>query len=715
MIGHTKSAAYQYYGNMNSMYEAPKVDTLIGNIESNTANGYREALEELFPIASCPEDSSRRRPLKSLMPEVMQVIDLIATLLEQKANRRSVILTGSPGSGKTFILQQMAMNADSLPGVVLDNPLIFRTFDSRLFSSMLRSMNDEDADAMISDKLPRVFSMLPHEDQADSTVLELNNYKVAEIISDMAPDSRMIVEMPHSAMNDFITNNPDIIARFDIINLDFYNPNPKSILEELKYVDRHLYFKHYISVLTERQLSDLLDATMFFAISNGEKRDPTDADIRKFQKLDMPIGEYVNVLEMVHVKLDQDHIGQPDDKMLSMYLDSVLNAKFESVSYDEAVGMKAMDSIPGSIKVVQSSDDEIGRMINEVIASEDDSKKKTKRKKTKLPYRSVNTLAERLKNRVIGQDEAIDSLVEAVKVDAAGVSDKTKPIGVFLFSGPSGVGKTELAKQLADQLFTKPVDLIRLDMSEYATEESTSKLFGISPGYIGYDSGGQLTNAVKKSPQSIILLDEVEKAHKNVWNSFLQVFDDGRMTDNTGEVVDFTNTIIIMTSNLGTEAMFKRHTGFGEQSDRTYEAELRSAVDNAINKYFTPELQNRIDAKILFHPLSRDSMKSIIGLQLKKISARLRTSHKMKFDTDLDDDTISWILDMSESRQFGARKLSRVIRKQIVEPMADWLIAHKKAFTSNDILHMTYDGDTKRPVFSVTKKTAHRRRKSING
>lgn len=692
------------------MYEAPKVDTLIGNIESNTANGHREALEELFPIATCPEGSSRRRPLASLMPEVMQVIDLIATLIEQKTNHRSVILTGSPGSGKTFILQQMAMNANSLPGVTSANPLVFRTFDSRLFSAMLRSMNDEDANAMISDKLPRVFSMLPHEDQADSTVLELNNYKIAEIISDMAPDSRMIVEMPHSAMNDFITNNPNIIARFDIINLDFYNPDPKSILEELKYVDRHLYFKHYTSVLTERQLSDLLDETMFFIISNGEKREPTNADIRKFQKLDMPIGEYVNILEMVHVKLDQDHIGQPDDKMLSMYVDSVLNAKMDSVSYDEAIGMKDMDSMPGSIRVVQP-DDEIGKLINEVIANDGESK----RKKAKLPYRNVNTLAERLKNRVIGQDEAIDSLVEAVKVDAAGVSDKTKPIGVFLFSGPSGVGKTELAKQLADQLFTKPVDLIRLDMSEYATEESTSKLFGISPGYIGYDSGGQLTNAVKKSPQSIILLDEVEKAHKNVWNSFLQVFDDGRMTDNTGEVVDFTNTIIIMTSNLGTEAMFKRHTGFGEQSDRTYEAELKSAVDNAINKYFTPELQNRIDAKILFHPLSRDSMKSIIGLQLKKVSARLRTSHKMKFDTDLDDSTISWILDLSESRQFGARKLSRVIRKQIVEPMADWLIAHKKAFTSNDILHMTYDGDTKRPVFSVTKKVAHRRRKSING
>ena len=703
-----------YIGTMNNMYTVRNVNELLGELNKNTTLGDSNVLKALFPVVPKDKKSKRRRQLDTLMPSTLDLIMSMSTILEQRRKAKSIIVTGRAGAGKTFILQQMAMNADDLP--CTDYSLNFSSFNSKLFSSILKSMSSEDGDAFTSTRLPRILQGLNVHDKKENrkNVIILNNYKIAEMIAAVAPSTRMILELPKSILQNFISNNPDIIGRFEIFDLDDHAPSWRELNDELMYVEKHVLEEYYKSVLTEKQVSTFMEEATNSCLDPNDVKTLKEHDFRD-AIVTIPIGDYIDMLEKLHVELDQVGKYKPGSVAFRNHMKNVLMTRSDLLTYDDSIMLSSASQDAGHLKIISSIDDEdmaklFGMNEDQVNDLEGHQSGSGDDHEDDLEYRDISTLGDRLKTKVIGQDDAVDSLVESIKIDAAGVSDKTRPIGVFLFEGPSGVGKTELAKRLAEELFTKPVNLIRLDMSEYATEESSSKLFGISPGYVGYDAGGQLTNKVKSNPHSVILLDEVEKAHRNIWNSFLQVFDDGRMTDNTGEVVDFTNTIIIMTSNLGTASMFKTHTGFGERSDDTFEHEMRSAVKKATDKYFTPEMQNRIDAMIVFHPLSKDTLKNIVGLQLDKINDRLRSSHKMSLDLKLDADMMSWILNESESREYGARKLDRVIRKHITEPLADWLIAHDKKYTGNDILHMTYDKTG--PAFKVTKT---RRKKAING
>lgn len=699
------------------MYTVRNVNELLEELSKNTMTGDSNILEALFPAVPKDKESKRRRPLDTLTPSTLDLITSMSTILEQRRKAKSIIVTGRAGAGKTFILQQMAMNAEDLP--CTDYSLNFYSFNSKLFSSTLKSMSSDDGDEFTSTRLPRILQGLNTYGKKENSknVIILNNYKIAEIMAAVAPSTRMVLELPKSILHDFISNNPDIINRFEIFDLDDHTPTWKELNDEVKYVEKHVLENYYKSVLTDRQVASFLEEATSNCIDPNDIKTVQEQGL-KDAVISIPIGDYIDGLEKLHVELDQIGEYKPEGDVFRSHMKNVLMTRSDLLTYDDSVMLSSASQNVNHFRIISSIDeDEMAKLFEENgdLGNEFEnhpSSDGTDEHEEDLEYRDISTLGDRLKAKVIGQDGAVDSLVESIKIDAAGVSDKTRPIGVFLFEGPSGVGKTELAKQLAEELFTKPVNLIRLDMSEYATEESSSKLFGISPGYIGYDMGGQLTNKVKTNPHSVILLDEVEKAHKNIWNSFLQVFDDGRMTDNTGEVVDFTNTIIIMTSNLGTDSMFKRHTGFGERTDETFEHDMKSAIKDATDKYFTPEMQNRIDAMILFHPLSKDTLKEIIELQLGKINDRLKSSHKMSLDLNLDTKTMNWILNESESREYGARKLDRVIRKSITEPLADWLITHDKKYTGNDILHMTYDGKTEKPVFKVTKT---RRKKAING
>ena len=220
-------------------------------------------------------------------------------------------------------------------------------------------------------------------------------------------------------------------------------------------------------------------------------------------------------------------------------------------------------------------------------------------------------LDDTLHTRVVGQDEAVDSVTNAVLRSRAGVQDPNRPLGSFLFLGPTGVGKTELAKALAEAMFDSENNMVRLDMSEYMDKINVTRLIGAAPGYVGYEEGGQLTEAVRRNPYTVVLLDEVEKAHPDVFNILLQILDDGRLTDSQGRIVDFKNTIIIMTSNLGSDALLDGTDENGEIDD-----EAREAVQSALKMHFRPEFLNRIDDTILFRPLSHNDMDGIVRKML---------------------------------------------------------------------------------------------------
>ncbi len=281
-----------------------------------------------------------------------------------------------------------------------------------------------------------------------------------------------------------------------------------------------------------------------------------------------------------------------------------------------------------------------------------------------------------LRKRVIGQDEAISAVARAIRRSRAGLKDPKRPIGSFLFLGPTGVGKTELAKALAAELFGGEVNLIRLDMSEYMESHTVSRLFGSPPGYVGYDEGGQLTEQVRRRPYSVILLDEVEKAHPEVFNALLQIMDDGRLTDGQGRTVDFKNTVVIMTSNAGS-ADLKRAVRIGflptkddDSGDEQHEA-MRSKAMDGLKRIFRPEFINRIDQIVVFHSLGKTELYQIVDLLLAQVRSRL-SEHNIELEVS--DEARDLLLREGFDEEYGSRPLRRTIQTYVDDTLADALL-----------------------------------------
>lgn len=286
-------------------------------------------------------------------------------------------------------------------------------------------------------------------------------------------------------------------------------------------------------------------------------------------------------------------------------------------------------------------------------------------------------LEETLHNRVIGQDEAVTAIAKAIRRGRVGLKDPNRPIGSFLFLGPTGVGKTELSKALADAMFGTESALIRVDMSEFMEKHTVSKLIGSPPGYVGYDEGGQLSEKVRRNPYSVILFDEVEKAHPDVFNVLLQVLDDGHITDSTGRVVDFKNTVIIMTSNAGAENIVAPKTlGFATATDEKQNHEnMKSKVMDEVKRIFKPEFINRIDEIIVFHMLNKEQIAKIVDIMIDTVNKR--TLEQMKISIELDDEAKKYIVEKGYDEKYGARPLRRTIQNEIEDNIAEKILEGK--------------------------------------
>jgi ATP-dependent Clp protease ATP-binding subunit ClpB len=266
-------------------------------------------------------------------------------------------------------------------------------------------------------------------------------------------------------------------------------------------------------------------------------------------------------------------------------------------------------------------------------------------------------MEERLHERVIGQDEAIAAVSNALRRSRAGLSDPHRPIGSFLFLGPTGVGKTELAKALAEFMFDSEQAIVRLDMSEYMEKHTVARLIGAPPGYVGYEEGGQLTEAVRRRPYAVVLLDEIEKAHPDVFNTLLQLMDDGRLTDGQGRTVSFTNTVLIMTSNVGSDRIV------GESVDE----KIREGIEEVLAATFKPEFLNRIDDTVIFHRLSKEDIGRIVDLQVNQLVGRVR---ERGIEIELTDAARTLLGNLGYDPTYGARPLKRVVQKQLVDKLA---------------------------------------------
>jgi ATP-dependent Clp protease ATP-binding subunit ClpC len=318
--------------------------------------------------------------------------------------------------------------------------------------------------------------------------------------------------------------------------------------------------------------------------------------------------------------------------------------------------------------------------------------------------RRLQTMADDLKKVIIGQDEAIEKLVRAIKRSRTGLKDPNKPIGSFIFLGQTGVGKTELAKSLARYMFDTEEALIRVDMSEYMEKFSLSRLIGAPPGYVGYEEGGQLTEKVRRKPYSVVLLDEIEKAHPDIFNIMLQVLDDGILTDGLGRKIDFKNTIIIMTSNIGAKELREFGTGVGFASNakvaQSYD-HMKSTLEGAMRKVFRPEFLNRIDDVIIFRQLEKEHILRIVNLALAKVAKRLA---QVGLIINVSEEVKEFIADKGFDQQFGARPLNRTIQKYIEDPIADELLNPRGE--GMNTIQIDFDAEAQTTIIKIVEGAA---------
>lgn len=348
---------------------------------------------------------------------------------------------------------------------------------------------------------------------------------------------------------------------------------------------------------------------------------------------------------------------------------------------------KALDEANVRLKEIQKG----RKMLKEEVDEEDIAEVVAKwtgipvKKLLESETHKLIRMEHRLRNRVVGQDEAISAVSNAIRRARAGLQDPNRPIGSFMFLGPTGVGKTELAKALAEFLFDDENAMIRIDMSEYQERHTVSRLIGAPPGYVGYEEGGQLTEAVRRRPYSVVLFDEVEKAHPEVFNVLLQVLDDGRLTDGHGRTVDFRNTIIIMTSNIGSAHIHDFLLSGGSDHWQDLKKDLKAKITEDLRTFFRPEFLNRIDEIIIFNPLSKEVMKDIVEIQIKRIQEYLKNR---KIDITLTEEAKDYIARISYDPVFGARPLRRVLQREIMDSLAIKLI--EGTFKEGDIVEIEF-------------------------
>ena len=315
----------------------------------------------------------------------------------------------------------------------------------------------------------------------------------------------------------------------------------------------------------------------------------------------------------------------------------------------------------------------------------------------------LRKMADDMKQMVVGQDDAISKVVKAIQRNRVGLKDPKKPIGTFIFLGPTGVGKTELARALSRYMFDSEDSLIRIDMSEYMEKFTVTRLIGAPPGYVGYEEGGQLTEKVRRKPYSVILLDEIEKAHPDIYNILLQVLDDGQLTDGLGRKIDFKNTLIIMTSNIGVRQLKEFGDGVGFATANRVQNQddnNKAVIEKALKRTFSPEFLNRIDDVVIFNSLSRENIFEIIDILMKGVLKRLNI---LGFSLELSPDAKDFIAEKGHDSQFGARPLHRAIQKYLEDPLAEEILSMN--LKQGDILIAQLDKEQNKIRFDFKEKT----------
>jgi ATP-dependent Clp protease ATP-binding subunit ClpC len=625
-------------------------------------------------------------------------IERVAQILSRR-KKNNPILIGEPGVGKTAIAEGLALRIiqKKVSRVLFGKRVVTLDLASLVAGTKYRGQFEERMKAVMNEleKSPDVILFIDElhtivgAGGASGSLDASNMFKPALARGEI----QCIGATTLDEYRQYIEKDGALARRFQMVMVDSTSVEETiQILDNIKekYEDHHhvIYTKEAIEAcvkLSDRYISDRY----------------------------LP-DKAIDVLDEAGARVHINNIHVPDD--IVKYEEAIEEVKKEknrvvkSQKYEEAAQLRDREKkLIEQLDIAKAKWEEKTR--TEKYTVNEDNVADVIAMMTGIPTRRIAqkesnkllNMGEELSGKVIGQEEAIRKLVKAIQRTRVGLKDPRKPIGSFIFLGPTGVGKTELAKVLANYLFDKEDALVRIDMSEYMEKFSVSRLVGAPPGYVGYEEGGQLTEQVRRKPYSVVLLDEIEKAHPDVFNILLQVLDDGILTDGLGRRVDFRNTIIIMTSNIGVRDLkdFGSGIGFASSTKRENEEEaMKSTIQNALKRAFSPEFLNRLDDVIVFNSLQREHIHKIIDITLKKLFDRIM---QIGYHVELTDKAKDFLAEKGYDHQFGARPLNRAIQKYLEDPVAEEIL--KGEVEEGGTILADYEGQGDALTIKTVKKT----------
>ena len=628
-------------------------------------------------------------------------IERVAQILSRR-KKNNPILIGEPGVGKTAIAEGLALRIiqKKVSRVLFGKRVVTLDLASLVAGTKYRGQFEERMKAVMNEleKSPEVILFIDEihtivgAGGASGSLDASNMFKPALARGDI----QCIGATTLDEYRQYIEKDGALARRFQIVMID--STTPAETIEILQNIKEKYEDHHHVNYSDEAieacvKLSDRYISDRFLPDKAIDVLDEAGARVH---------------LNNIHVPAD---IVKLEDQIEGVKKEK--NKVVKSQKYEEAAALRDKEK-----KLIEQLD-------NAKLRWEEETKKKRYSVKeenvaeviammTGIPVNRVAqkesakllTMGTELKNRVIGQDEAITKLVKAIQRTRVGLKDPKKPIGSFIFLGPTGVGKTELAKALASYLFDKDDALVRIDMSEYMEKFSVSRLVGAPPGYVGYEEGGQLTEKIRRKPYSVVLLDEIEKAHPDVYNILLQVLDDGILTDGLGRRVDFRNTIIIMTSNIGARDLKDFGTGIGfatKTRKDNIDDMMKGTIQSALRKTFSPEFLNRLDDVIVFNSLERNDLHKIIEITLKNVFKRIEA---LGYFVDLTEKAKDFLADKGYDPSYGARPLNRAIQKYLEDQVAEEIL--KGELAEGDTIMAEHDGTSDSLTLQVKKKKAEK-------
>ncbi|MCP1517605.1 ATP-dependent Clp protease ATP-binding subunit ClpC [Pseudomonas migulae] len=633
---------------------------------------------------------AREGKLDPVLGRAQEIENTIEVLARRRKN--NPVLIGEPGVGKTAIVEGLAQRIvkGDVPEILRGRRLVEVNLNSMVAGSKYRGEFEERAKQLLDEVAAKSSELILFIDELHTIVGagqggEEGGLDIANVLKPALARGELSL-IGATTLNEYqkhIEKDAALERRFQPVLIA--EPTVEQTIIILRGLRDKLEAHHQVTFADEAfvaaaELSDRYITSRFLPDKAIDLIDQAAARVR-ISSSSRPAGIQELEAEITQLKREQDYASS--------------RKRFdESKGFEERIGQKqaqlgeeteAWERKTGSetLEVTLESIAEVLSRLTGIPVTE----------LTQEERQKLLNMEDTLRDRLVGQEDAVLAVSDAVRLSRAGLGQANRPIATFLFLGPTGVGKTELAKALAETVFGDEQSIIRIDMSEYMERHAVARLIGAPPGYVGYDEGGQLTERVRRRPYSVILLDEIEKAHPDVSNILLQVFDDGRLTDGKGRVVDFSNTIIIATSNLGSHVIMENLER--PEDERLTDKALRNELMGVLKGHFRPEFLNRVDDIIVFHALTRDNIRSIVSIQLDRV---IRTAAAQNITVKIDGSLIDHLADVGYQPEFGARELKRQIRQTVETRLAKEMLADK--LKAGDSVELSYDKGRSEVIFN---------------